>query len=336
MPTTRTRPALSTLAALTLGLALFAAGLAPRPGFAADWPTRPVRVIVPFGPGGTADTLGRIAAMKLSQALHQQFIVENKTGAGGLIGADIVAHAAPDGYTLVVSGIASNVIAPVLNPKGTNFDPMKDFTHIVLLGGPPDVLVTTKSLPVKTLKDVIALAQSKPDALSYGTPGIGTHGHLVCEMLQQEAHFKMTTVPYRGAAAAAADVVGGQVPVGCFTLTTASGQIRAGNLNAIAVTSKRRLPDWPNIPTFVEDGYPNLVAVTWFALSGPAGMKPEVVNLINKTVIEGFKDPDVQKRLRVDAIDPEPLTPAEFTQFVKDETARWAPLAKRVAETMHK
>ena len=324
---------LSRLIALAVALAVFATA----PTFAADkWPTKPVRIIVPYGPGGTADTLGRIAAMKLNQTLGQDFIVENKPGAGGLLGANLVAHAAPDGYTLVVSGIASHVIAPVLNPKGTDFDPIKDFTHIVLLGGPPDVLVTTKALPVKTLKDFIALAKAKPDSLSYGTPGIGTHGHLVCELLQQEAGFKMTTVPYRGAAAAAADIVGGQLPAGCFTLTTASGQIRAGNLHAIAVTSKKRLPDWPDVPTFVELGYPNLVAVTWFALSGPAGMNPAIATLINKTVIAGFKDPAVQKRLRVDAIDPEPLTPAQFTQFVKDETARWKPLAERVAATMRK
>ena len=322
----------SRLSTLALGAAL----LATTPVHAADkWPTHPVRVIVPYGPGGTADTLGRIAAMKLTEALHERFVVENKPGAGGLLGADLVAHAAPDGYTLVVSGIASHVIAPKLNPKATNFDPMKDFTHIVLLGGPPDVLVTTKSLPVKSLKDFIALAKSKGD-MTYGTPGIGTHGHLVCELLQQEAHFTMATVPYRGAAAAAADIVGGHLPAGCFTLTTASGQIRAGNLHAIAVTTKKRLPDWPDIPTFAELGYPNLVAVTWFALSGPHGVPADIVNTINKTVIEGFKDPDVRKRLAVDAIDPEPLTPAEFTKFVEDETKRWGPLAQKVGERMNK
>lgn len=322
----------SRLAAAALGLAALAAA----PAHAADkWPTHAVKVIVPYGPGGTADTLGRIAAMKLSQALGEQFVVENKPGAGGLLGADLVAHATPDGYTLVVSGIASNVIAPALNPKGANFDPVKDFTHIVLLGGPPDVLVTTNALPVKTLKEFIELAKQRND-ISYGTPGIGTHGHLVCELLQQEAGFTMATVPYRGAAAAAADIVGGHVPAGCFTLTTASGQIRGGNLKAIAVTTKKRLPDWPDVPTFGEQGYPDLIAVTWFGLSGPAGVPTDVVNTINKTVIEGFKDPEVKKRLAVDAIDPEPLTPSEFTQFVEDETKRWGPLARKVGETMNK
>jgi len=326
---------LSRLAAVAFG-GLTILSISPGAALADKYPSKPVRVIVPFAPGGTADTLGRIAAMKLSQALGEQFVVENKPGAGGLLGADVVAHAAPDGYTLVVSGIASNVIAPALNPQGTNFDPIKDFTHIVLLGGPPDVLIVYKGEPVHTLTEFVALAKSTPDGLSYGTPGIGTHGHLVCEMLQREAGFKMTTVPYRGASAAAEDIVGGHVPAGCFTLTTASGQIRAGNLRGIAVTSKRRLPDYPEIPTFVELGYPDLVAVTWFSLSGPKGLPPDVVETVNKTVIKGFEDPEVKKRLAVDAIDPEPYTPDEFLKFVEDETKRWAPLAREVGAAMKK
>jgi len=325
---------LSRLGAAVVGLTVLS--IAAGSALADKYPSKPVRIIVPFAPGGTADTLGRVAAMKLSQALGEQFIVENKPGAGGMLGANLVAHATPDGYTLVVSGIASNVIAPALNPQGADFDPIKDFTHIVLLGGPPDVLVVYKGEPVKTLKDFIALAKSTSGRLSYGTPGIGTHGHLVCELLQREAGFKMTTVPYRGASAAAADIMGGQVPAGCFTLTTASGQIRAGTLRGIAVTSKRRLPDYPDIPTFGESGYPDLIAVTWFSLSGPKGMPPDIVDLINKTVIKGFEDPDVKKRLAVDAIDPEPYTPAEFVKFVEDETKRWAPLAREVGETIKK
>ena len=298
------------------------------PASAADtWPSKPVRIVVPYGPGGSADTLGRLAAQKLTEALGQQFVIENRAGAGGLVGSEIVAHAAPDGYTLVVSGIASHVIAPALNPN-TAFDPIKDFTHIVLLGGPPDALVTTKAVRAKTLPEFIALAKTAPGGLSYGTPGIGTHGHLVAELLQKEAGFKMTNVPYRGAAAAVTDIIAGQIPAGCFTLTTASEQIRAGNLNAIAVTTKRRLPDYPDLPTFVELGYPDLVAVTWFALSGPAGLPPDVVTRINQAVIKGFDSPDVRKRLARDAIDPEKLSPAEFTEFVKQETARWAPLAR--------
>ncbi len=296
-----------------------------------SWPSKPVRIVVPFGPGGTADTLGRLAAQKLSEGLHQQFIIDNKPGAGGVVGSELVAHAAPDGYTLVVSSIASHIVAPALNPN-VAFDPMKDFTHIVLLGGPPDVLVVNKSVPAKTLKDFIEFAKKAPGGLSYGTPGIGTHGHLVAEMLQQLAGFKMTSIPYRGAALAVTDIIGGQVPAGSFTLTTASGQINGGNLVALAVTSKRRLPDYPDIPTYAELGYPQLIATTWFSLSGPAHMPADIVNLINTTVIKGFQKPDIRQRLERDSIDPEPFTPAEFTAFVKEEAERWGPIAHSLAK----
>ncbi len=301
------------------------------PARAETWPTHPVRIVVPYAPGGSADTLGRIAAQALSEALGQQFVVDNKGGAGGLVGSEIVAHAAPDGYTLVVSGIASHIIAPALNPKAATFDPIKDFTHIALLGGPPDVLVVHNGIPVKTLKEFIALAKSTPGGLTYGTPGIGTHGHLVAEMLQRRADFRMTSVPYRGASQAVADLIGHQLPAGCFTLTTASEQIKAGNLKPIAVTSKRRLPDYPDVPTFVELGYPDLIATTWFALSGPAGLPPEIVRRINAEVIKAFKTPEVRKRLERDAIEPEPLSPAEFVAFVKQETERWGPIAQALA-----
>jgi tripartite-type tricarboxylate transporter receptor subunit TctC len=310
------------LGAAVLALALSTFATQAR---AADWPAKPVRIVVPYAAGGTADTLGRLAAQKLTEALGQQFVVDNKPGAGGLLGSDLVAHSAPDGYNLVVSGIASHVIAPALNPN-TTFDPMKDFTHIVLLGGPPDVLAVNKDSPAKDLKGFIELAKSS--AVSYGTPGIGTHGHLVAELLQKEAGFKMTSVPYRGASLAVTDIMSGQLQAGCFTLRSAGEQIHVGTLRGIAVTTKKRLAEYPQIPTFAELGYPNLIAITWFSLSGPAGLSPDIVNKINQTVIKGFQAPDVRKHLEPEAIDPEPLTPAEFTEFVKKETLRWAPLAK--------
>jgi tripartite-type tricarboxylate transporter receptor subunit TctC len=310
---------------LSLVLAIAAATSA-----AADepWPSRPVRIIAPFSAGGSADTLGRLAAQQLTEAFGQQFVVENRPGAGGLIGADIVAHAPPDGYTLVVSGIASNVLAPILNPKNTTFDPVKDFTHIVLLGGPPNVLVVNKASPAKTVAEFVKLAQSTSGGLSYGTPGIGTNGHLVAVLMQQELHIQMTHVPYRGASQAVTDIVGGQVPVGSITLTSASEQIHAGALRALALTSSRRLADYPEVPTFAELGYRDLVATTWFSLSGPAGMSPDIANRINKVVVESYRKPEMRKHLDRDAIDPEPFTPAEFTAFLKAEIVRWTPVAK--------
>ena len=303
-------------------------GSAGDPAWGADsWPSRPVRMVVPFSAGGSADILGRIAAQQLTEALGQQFVADNRPGAGGLIGVDIVAHAPPDGYTLAVSGIASLVVGPVLNPNAP-YDPIKDLTHIALLGGPPTVLVVNPKVPVKTVAEFVALAKSAPGGLSFGTPGIGTHGHLVGEMFQQRAGFSMAHVPYRGASQAVTDIVAGQVPVGSVTLTTASEQILSGQLRALAVTSTRRIAQYPNVPTFVELGYPDMVATTWFSLSGPPGLPPEIVNKINEVITKSWKKPEVRKRLDRDSIDPEPYTPAEFTEFVKSEIKRWGPLAK--------
>ena len=313
-----------------IAAALLIAGLgsAGDPARGADaWPSRPVRVVVPFSAGGSADILGRIAAQQLTEALGQQFVADNRPGAGGLIGVDIAAHAPPDGYTLAVSGIASLVVGPVLNPNAP-YDPIKDLTHIALLGGPPTVLVVNPKVPVKTVAEFIAFAKSTAGGLSYGTPGIGTHGHLVGEMFQQRAGFRMAHVPYRGASQAVTDIVAGQVPVGSVTLTTASEQILSGQLRALAVTSTRRIAQYPNVPTFVELGYPDMVATTWFSLSGPPGLPPEIVNKINEVITKSWKKPEVRKRLDRDSIDPEPYTPAEFTEFVKSEIKRWGPLAK--------
>ncbi|HEX9466586.1 MAG TPA: tripartite tricarboxylate transporter substrate binding protein [Alphaproteobacteria bacterium] len=307
---------------------LAGAGLTSWSASAADaWPSRPVRIVVPFSAGGSADILGRIAAQQLTEALGQQFVADNRPGAGGLIGVDIAVHAPPDGYTLAVSGIASLVVGPVLNPNAP-FDPIKDLTHIALLGGPPSVLVVHKDVPVKTVAEFISLAKSTPGGLSYGTPGIGTHGHLVGEMFQQRAGFHMAHVPYRGASQAVTDIVAGQVPVGSVTLTTASEQILSGAIRALAVTSTRRLAEYADVPTFVELGYPDMIATTWFSLSGPVGLPPDIVNRINAVVTKSWQKPEVRKRLDRDAIDPEPYTPAEFTEFVKAEIARWAPLAR--------
>jgi tripartite-type tricarboxylate transporter receptor subunit TctC len=299
---------------------------------AETWPAKPVRLIVPYAAGGTADFLGRIAAQKLTEAFGQQFVVENRAGAGGLLGSDLVAHAAPDGYTLEVSGLASHIMAPALKDK-LNFDPINDFTHIVLLGGPPDVIAVNKDVAAKTFGELVALAKSTPGGISYGTAGIGTHGQLVCELLQKRVGFQMTHVPYRGGAAAITDVVAGHVPAVCLTLTTAAEQMRAGAIRAVVVSTAHRLPEYPDVPTFAELGYPDLTATTWFSLSGPAGMPDEIVQKISATIIKSFAQPDVQQRLARDAMNLEPLSPTEFTKFFKEEAARWTPFAKASGAT---
>jgi tripartite-type tricarboxylate transporter receptor subunit TctC len=308
-----------------IAAALLVLGLPPAE--AQEYPAKPVKIIAPFAPGGSADTLGRLVAIKLTESLGQQFVVENRPGAGGLLGSELVARAAPDGYTLVVSGVASHVVAPALNPN-LSFDPVKDFSHIALFGGPPDVLVVSNPLPARTLAEFIAYGKTNPGKLSYGTPGIGTHGHLVAELLQQRASFRMEHVPYRGAGQAVGDIVGNQIPAGSFTLTTASEHIKGGTIRALAVSSPKRLPDYPDVPTYTELGFPELVTVTWFALSGPAGMPETIVRKLNGEVIKALAQPDIRQRLHRDAIDPEPLDPAAFVRFIEAETKIWAPIAR--------
>jgi tripartite-type tricarboxylate transporter receptor subunit TctC len=294
---------------------------------AQDWPTRPVKIIAPFAPGGTADTLGRLVAKSLSEQLKESFVVENRAGAGGVVGSEFVAKSPPDGYTLVVSGIASHVIAPLL-PGGTPYDPMKDFTHIALFGGPPAVFAVDPKLAAKTLKEFVALAKEKPGKLTYGSPGPGTQGQLVAEHFKRLAGIDVVHVPYKGAAQAVSDLMGGQINAVSTTLSTAAGQIKGGRARALALSSAQRLPDYPDIPTFAEQGYPDLVATVWFSLSGPAGMPTEIVEKLNAEVRRALETTAVRQRLRHEGILPNRLDAKEFSAFVADELRRWGPIVR--------
>jgi tripartite-type tricarboxylate transporter receptor subunit TctC len=314
-----------TLTRLAAAGVLAAASVAPG-ALAQDWPARPVKIVAPFAPGGSADTLGRLVAEKLSVRLNQNFVVENRPGAGGVIGSEVVAKAPPDGYTLVVSGIASHVIAPAMNPAP--FDPLKSFTHIALFGGPPVVLVVHPGLEARNLDEFIGLSKSRAGGLSYGSPGQGTQGHLTAELLKAQSGANLTHVPYKGAALAMSDLMGGHIPAVSSTLTTAATQIKAGKARALALSSARRLPDFPDVPTFGESGYPELVATVWFSLSGPAGLPPAIVSKLNAEVREILKLPDARRRLQSDGVEPNELDAAAFTDFVRAEIERWTPLAK--------
>ena len=291
------------------------------------WPEKPVRIIVPFAPGGSADTLGRLVAQKLSEHLKAGFVIENRAGAGGALGSELAAKAAPDGYTLVVSGIASHVIAPLL-PQGTPYDPVRDFTHIALFGGPPAVLAVNPSTEAKDLRELVALAKAKPGALSYGSPGNGTQGQLVAELFKQRAGIQMVHVPYKGAAGAVTDLMAGHIQVVSTTLTTAATQIRAGRARGLAVSAPGRLPEFPDIPTYAEMGYPDLVATVWFSLSGPANLPGDIVNRLNAEVNRALELPDVRERLKLEGIEPSPMGAREFNAFVAEELKRWAPVVK--------
>jgi tripartite-type tricarboxylate transporter receptor subunit TctC len=306
---------------------LFAASALPAPACAQAWPAKPVRIIVPFAPGGSADTLGRLVAQKLSDSLHRTFIVENRSGAGGVIGSELVAKAAPDGYTLVVSGVASHCIAPALS-KDFPFDPLRDFTHIALFGGPPGVLVVHPGVAARDFREFIALAKSQPGGFSYGSPGNGTQGHLLAEHLKQVTGIEMTHIPYKGAAPVIPDLLAGHVLVGSTTLSTAATQIRAGKLRALAVSSARRVPDFPGVPTYAELGYPELTASIWFSLSGPAGMPRDIVTRLNGEVRRILQQPEVRERLRPEGIEPGDVDAQTFTAFVAAELKRWGPVVR--------
>ena len=289
------------------------------------WPTRPVKIIVPFAPGGTADLLGRLVAQKLAEQLKTSFIVENRPGAGGAIGSDLAAKAPPDGHTLLVSGIASHVIAPML-PQGTPYDPLRDFTHIALFGGPPAVLAVHPSVQAKDLREFVLLAKSKP--LSYGSPGNGTQGQLVAELFKQRAGIDIQHVPYKGASGAVSDLIAGHIPVVSTTLTTAASQIRAGRARGLAVSAASRLAEFPDIPTYAEMGYPDLVATVWFSLSGPANLPADIVERLNAEVNRALELPEVRERLKPEGIVPSRLGAGEFSAFVADELRRWGPVVR--------
>ncbi len=312
---------LITIVALALGTPLLA--------HAADWPTKPVRIIAPYAAGGSADTLGRAFGEQLSAAFQQQFFVENRGGAGGLVGSAAVAHADPDGYTLVVSSLGSHVIATATNAN-PGFDPIADFTHVAYFGGPPIVMMVHPSLGVNSLKELLELAKKSPSALAYVSPGPGTLGNLVAEYWARKQDIKLDHIPYKGAALAVTDLIGGHVKVGSMTFTTASTQIRSGKVIPLAVTSAKRLAEFPNVPTFKELGYPDMVATAWFSLSGPRALPNDIVQAINRAVDKAKDNPAIQQRLALEAIETEKMTAAEFTKFFIGEHAKWAPVAKAV------
>ena len=296
---------------------------------AADWPARPVRVIVPFAAGGAADAQGRLYADALGAAFGKQFIVENRTGGGGLIAAEMVARAAPDGYTLIVSGVPIQVLAPAMN-KNVGYDPMRDFSHIAYFGGTPNVLVVHPGLGVRAYREFVALARGQPDGIDYVSAGVGTMGNWVAEYLAAAARIKLTHVAYKGGAAALLDLLAGRVKVGMLSWSSVAEHIRAGALVALAVTSAERVPYLADLPTLRELGYRDFVATTWFSLSGPAGMPADIVDKINREVVKAMDRPQVKRQIEQDAIETRPMTAAEVTQFSQSEIDRWTPLIRKM------
>ncbi len=300
---------------------------------AADWPTRPIRIIAPSTPGGAADMFGRLLCDHFGETFRERCFVENRAGAGGLIGTAATAQAAPDGYTLTTSSTAYHVIAPAVSAN-PGFDPLKDFTHIAYIGGPPNVFVVNPALGVRSLGELVELGR-RGRPIDYVSPGVGTLGHLLMESLAHKAGIKVQQIMTKGASQALIDLVAGTVNVGTMTWTSALGQIRSGKVVPIAVSSRARLKEFPELPTFKEQGYEELTAVSWFALSGPAGLPNDITLRLNAAVARMLELPEVKKRLDRDAIETRAMSPEQFTTFVASEIDKWAPIAKRLMQARH-
>jgi tripartite-type tricarboxylate transporter receptor subunit TctC len=318
------------LLAGALGCAVAAASMLQAASAQPSWPDKPVKLMVPFSPGGSTDTLGRMMSRHLSEALGQPFVIENRAGAGGMIGSQLVAKAAPDGYTLVISGIASHVIAPAA--PSPLFDPLKDFSHIAMIGGPPVVLVVNAAVPVNDLKGFIAYAAAKPEGLSWGSSGQGTHAHLIGEMFRTTTNLNMVHISYKGGGQAVLDLLGNQIPAAFMALPSANAHVLSGRLRAVAVSSAKRLTEHPGVPTFAELGYPALTARTWFGVSGPPGMPKALVDRINAEVRRGLQTSIVRQQLALESIESDDFDAATFTQYVKGEIERWTPMARAVSK----
>jgi tripartite-type tricarboxylate transporter receptor subunit TctC len=311
-----------------LGAALATPALAQQDA----WPARPIRIIAPFAPGGSSDTLARIAAQEMTRSLGQSVVVENRPGAGGALGTQQALRAPPDGHTLVVSGIATLVVVPALNPAA-GYDPLRDFAHIAFLGGPPTAIVVTNAHPARDLADFIRIARAGPP-IPYGSPGAGTHAHLIGEAFAQATGARMEHIPYRGAGVAITDLIGGTLPAGAMTFSSAAGAIRAGQVRALAVTAPQRIAGFDTLPTFAELGFPQLTAMTWFSLSGPAGLPAPIVERLNREVQAAMVTPAARLRMEADAMQFLPMDAAAFTRFVEAEFARWAPIARASGATV--
>ena len=291
---------------------------------APSFPARAIKIIVPFPAGGPTDINIRILAQRMGEDWRVPVVIENRPGANTAIGAQAVARAEPDGYTLIVSGMPSHVLAPAMN-RNAGFDPVRDFTHIAYLGGPPNVFAVHNSSPVKTFKELLALMRAQKDGMEYVSPSIGSVGNMVAEYVAAREHIRLTHVVYRGGGAAILDLVAGHVKLGSMTLSTMREHIRAGTLRPLAISSAQRVPELPDVPTLVELGYPELVVRTWYGLSGPAGLSPQIVDEINTVVNKSMQLPKVQEQLAGEAIETKAMTPAEFTQFMQDEVNKWVP-----------
>jgi len=309
-----------------LCIAAMALVVAPLAG-AQTYPTRPVRLVVPFPAGGTTDILARAAAQKLSEAWGQQVIVDNRPGAGGNIGTELVARSAPDGYTLEMGTVGTHAINASLYSK-LPYDHVKDFAPVILVAGVPNVLVIGPGLPVNSVQELIAYAKANPGKLNFASSGSGTSIHLSGELFKTLTGVQMTHVPYKGSAPALSDLMGGQVQLMFDNLPSSLAFIKAGKLRALAVTSTVRAAALPDVPTMVEAGVPGFEASSWFGILAPAGTPRDIVMRINGEVAKWLASPDAREKLSAQGAIAAGGTPEDFARHIGSETTKWAKVVK--------
>jgi len=314
------------LAAALLGLFV---AVAPGAARAQDWPKKPVRIVSPFAAGGSSDTMGRIVAEELSARLQQQFYIENRGGAGGLIGSAAVANAPPDGGTFLISSIATHVIAPATSPN-PGYDSIASFTHVAFVGGPPTVIVVNPALGVRSLAELLTLLKRRPEPLPYVSPGPGTIGNLIAELWAEKEGVRLAHVAYKGAGQAVTDLVGGHVLMGAMTWTAALGQMQAKTVIPLAVSSERRMGGFADVPTLKELGYADLAVTTWFGFAAPAGLPRPIGLRMNQEIDAVLDTAPVRDRLLAEGFELERMSPDALTAFIRDGLARWGPLARRL------
>jgi len=295
--------------------------------FAQGYPSKPVRLIIPFAPGGATDVIGRLAAQKLSDGLGQQFIVDNHPGANGNIGTELAARAAPDGYTLVMSYDGTLSINPSVYRR-MPFDPQKDLVPIGGVGQLPLLMLVNAQFPAKNVAELVAWAKANPGKLNFSGAGYGSSGHLAAELLRQRAGIDIVHVNYKGGGQAVTDLLGGQIQMLMTGLTTVEGHVKSGKLRPLAFTSAKRVAGAPEVPTFAESGYPGLVSHSWYGILGPVGTPPEVVRKVNAEINKLLQLQDVKERLAALGVEPLGGTPEQFAHLIREDAAKWAKVVK--------
>lgn len=298
----------------------------PRFSFAQSYPTKAIRYIVPVAPGGGNDMIARVVTQRWGALLGQSFIVDNVSGGGGVIASVTTARAAPDGYTLMQGYVATHGTTPAT--RNIPYDPIKQFTPIGMIGATPNVLVVDANLPVKTVSEFVDYVKHNPDKVSYGSAGAGSLTHLTMELFKQETGAAVLHIPYRGIAPAINDLLGGRTQAMFPGLAAALPHLRSGRMRALAVTGKARSAQLKDVPTMVELGFKGFDAMQWYGSVGPAGMSPDVVKRLNDTQVAVLKMPELSKLLASEAVEPWPMTPEQFGDYIRSEVARWTALAK--------